>query len=190
MPRFGEAETLTEAEQDYQTESTDRVCSCVSDRLLSRVSKRMPLGNDTAVANYRLTALALIGMANGLPNNFDPNADGFQDAEIIRIMCTIGAVFLWALSLWWFFIGLVAVISSPPKYFHLGWWAMVFPNTGFILATITIGNQLKNDIVLYFANGMSLLLVLTYFFVLYHLIRAVMIQDIMYPGRDEDFNDH
>jgi tellurite resistance protein TehA-like permease len=129
-------------------------------------------------------------MSNGLPNNFDPNADGVLDAEVIRIMSTIAAVFLWALSLWWFFIGFVAVVSSPPKYFHLGWWAMVFPNTGFILATISIGTQVKSEATLYVANGMSIMLLGTYFFVLYHLVRAVMIQDIMYPGRDEDYNDH
>jgi tellurite resistance protein TehA-like permease len=136
------------------------------------------------------SALAFIGMANGLPNNFDPNGDGMVDAEIIRIFATIAAVFLWALALWWFFVGVVAVISSPPKYFHLGWWAMVFPNTGFILATISIGNQLKNEPILYAANVMSVLLLCTYFFVLYHLVRAVWIQDIMYPGRDEDVEDH
>ncbi|KAI0128291.1 C4-dicarboxylate transporter/malic acid transporter [Xylariales sp. AK1849] len=136
------------------------------------------------------TALALIGMANGLPDNFDPNGDGMVDAEVIRIMALVSAVFLWALSLWWFLIGVVAVISSPPKYFHLGWWAGVFPNTGFILATISIGNALKNEIVLYFANALSILLLTAYLFVLYHLIRAVIVQDIMYPGRDEDVEDH
>ncbi|KAI0140639.1 malic acid transport protein [Pestalotiopsis sp. NC0098] len=136
------------------------------------------------------TALAFIGMANGLPNRFDPNGDGMIDAEIIRIFATIGAIFLWALALWWFFVGVVAVIASPPKYFHLGWWAMVFPNTGFILATISIGNELGNEVVLYFANGISVVLLCTYLFVLYNLVRAVWIQDIMYPGRDEDVEDH
>ncbi|KAI1844431.1 hypothetical protein JX265_010075 [Neoarthrinium moseri] len=136
------------------------------------------------------TALAFIGMANGLPDNFDPNGDGMIDAEIIRIMAVLGAVFLWAISLWWFFIAVVAVISSPPKYFHLGWFAMVFPNTGFILATISIGQELQNEAVLYFANGISLVLLSVFFFVLYHLVRAVWIQDIMYPGRDEDVEDH
>lgn len=128
-------------------------------------------------------------MANGLPDNFDPNNDGIFDAGMIRLLATIGAVFLWALSAWWFFIATVAVIASPPKYFHLGWWAMVFPNTGFTLATISIGKMLKSEAVLYVTNAMSLLLLTTYFFVFYHLIRAVVVQDIMSPGRDEDVED-
>ncbi|KAH8674309.1 malic acid transport protein [Xylariales sp. PMI_506] len=136
------------------------------------------------------TALAFIGMANGLPEGFDPDSNGVGDVQFIRIMATVGAVFLWGLSLWWFFIGFIAVVSSPPKYFHLGWWAMVFPNTGFILATITIGNMVKSEPVLIFANVLSIILLLTYIFVFYNMVRAVISQDIMYPGRDEDVEDH
>ncbi|KAI0841494.1 malic acid transport protein [Hypoxylon sp. FL0890] len=136
------------------------------------------------------TALAFIGMANGLPDTFDREMDGFIDVYLIRTFAIIGAIFLWALSLWWFGIAVVAVISSPPKYFHLGWWAMVFPNTGFILATISIGKEFKVDSVLWVTTGMSICLLLTYCFVLYNHIRAVIVQDIMYPGRDEDVNDH
>ncbi|KAI4868995.1 voltage-dependent anion channel-domain-containing protein [Hypoxylon rubiginosum] len=136
------------------------------------------------------TALAFIGMANGMPDTFDRELDGFIDVNMIRTFAIIGAIFLWALSLWWFGIALVAVLSSPPKYFHLGWWAMVFPNTGFVLATISIGNELGNETVRWITTGMSICLLLTYLFVLYSHIRAVVIQDIMYPGRDEDVEDH
>ncbi|KAH9897399.1 voltage-dependent anion channel-domain-containing protein [Xylariomycetidae sp. FL2044] len=132
------------------------------------------------------TALALIGMANGLPDNFDLNQDGIVDVMTIRTLAAFAAIFLWALSLWWFCIAAISVIISPPKYFHLGWWAMAFPNTGFTLATISIGNELKNEGILWFATGMSICIFLIYFFVLYHLVRAVIVQDIMYPGRDED----
>ncbi|KAL7627197.1 hypothetical protein AAE478_003973 [Parahypoxylon ruwenzoriense] len=136
------------------------------------------------------TALAFIGMANGLPNTFDREMDGFIDVHLIRTFAIIGAIFLWALSLWWFFIAAIAVISSRPKYFHLGWWAMIFPNTGFILATISIGNELGNEAVLWVTTGMSICLLAMYCFVFYSHVRAVIVQDIMYPGRDEDVNDH
>lgn len=136
------------------------------------------------------TALAFIGMAEGLPKNFDHDMDGLMDAGMIRTMAVIGAVFLWALAFWWFFIGVLAVLASRPKYFHLGWWASVFPNTGFTLATISIGNAFKSDAVLWFGTGMSICLLCTYLFVLGHHIRAVVVQDICYPGRDEDVEDH
>ena len=136
------------------------------------------------------TALALIGMANGLPDDFDIENDGMPDAPMIRTFAIIIAVFLWALALWWFSIATIAVVSSPPKYFHLGWWAMIFPNTGFILATVSIGNAMKHEGILWVVTAMSICLFITYCFILYSQIRAVIIQDIMYPGRDEDVVDH
>lgn len=137
------------------------------------------------------TALALIGMANGLPNTVDLDMDGNDlDSGIIRTMATITAIFLWSVSFWWFGIAAIAVLQSPPKHFHLGWWAMVFPNTGFILATISIGRQLRNDAVLWMGSGLSICLLGMYLFVLGNHIKAVVKQDIMYPGRDEDVEDH
>ncbi|KIE01651.1 C4-dicarboxylate transporter/malic acid transport protein, partial [Metarhizium majus ARSEF 297] len=137
------------------------------------------------------TALAVIGMAKGIPATASQNHIGMPvDLTTIRTMALISAIFLWSLSLWWFFIAVIAVVQSVPKYFHLGWWAMVFPNTGFILATISIGNELGNDGVLWFATGLSICLLGMYFFVLFFNIKAVITQDIMYPGRDEDVEDH
>lgn len=66
---------------------------------------------------------------------------------------------------------------------------MVFPNSGFIIATINIGNSLQDEIILYVANGLTVAILLMWAFVLYHNVRAVIVQDIMYPGRDEDVED-
>ena len=136
------------------------------------------------------TALAFIGLARGLPDDFDHNLDGIVEAHIVETMGVVGAGFLWALSCWWFAIAVLAVVRSPPRYFHLSWWAAVFPNTGFTLATISLGTCFHSDTVLWFATAMSILVVLTYLFVLFNHVRAVIVQDIMYPGRDEDVEDH
>lgn len=135
------------------------------------------------------TALAVIGMARGLPENLDPYGSVI-DVNDVRLIAVMSAVFLWALSLWWFGIAAIAVIQAPPRYFHLGWWAMVFPNTGFTLATISIAQELGNDAAGWVATGMSILIILTFGFVLFHHVRAVIVQDIMYSGRDEDVEDH
>ncbi|KAI1287728.1 voltage-dependent anion channel-domain-containing protein [Xylaria venustula] len=136
------------------------------------------------------TALALIGMAKGLPDSLDRQEGGTLDVGVIRTFALISAIFLWGLSLWWFSIAAVAVLRLRPKYFHLGWWAMVFPNTGFILATISIAKEFGNAHVMQFTSALSVLLVSMYIFVLVSHIRAVLKQDIMYPGRDEDVEDH
>ncbi|OAQ57540.1 malic acid transport protein [Pochonia chlamydosporia 170] len=137
------------------------------------------------------TALALIGMAKGIPSVASTDKVGMPvDLTTIRTMALISAIFLWSVSLWWFGIAVVAVVQAVPNYFHLGWWAMVFPNTGFILATISIGKELNNDGVLWFGTALSIMLGCMYFFVLFFNIKAVITQDIMYPGRDEDVEDH
>jgi C4-dicarboxylate transporter/malic acid transport protein len=136
------------------------------------------------------TALAFIGLAHGLPETFDADTDGMFDASTIKTVGLVGAGFLWALSFWWFGIAVLAVVQSPPRYFHLGWWAAVFPNTGFTLATISLGRAFHSEPVLWFSTAMSILVLLTFLFVFYHHLRALIVQDIAYPGRDEDFEDH
>ncbi|KAK1756444.1 C4-dicarboxylate transporter/malic acid transport protein [Echria macrotheca] len=136
------------------------------------------------------TALAFLGLSRSLPANFDVDDDGFLDTSGIRTTAIIGAGYLWALSFWWFGIAVIAVAIRPPRYFHLGWWATVFPNIGFVLATISLGKAFKNETVLWFATVVSVGLVGVYLFVLGSHVRAVVVQDIMYPGRDEDVEDH
>lgn len=136
------------------------------------------------------TCLAFIGMANGLPDDFDFDANGVMDIHFVRQVAVLGGVYLWGLSLWWFGVAIIAVVTRRPKYFHLGWWAGVFPNTGFTLATITLGKAIGSEVVLKFAVFMSICIIITYCYVLFHNIRAVLVQDIMYPGRDEDVLEH
>lgn len=136
------------------------------------------------------TALALVGMAKGLPDEFKIIKDAHvEDARILELMAIIVGVFLWALSLWFFFIAFVAVVRCRPTAFHLSWWAMVFPNTGFTLATITLGRALGSPGVLGVGSAMSVGVVCMWVFVFVYHIRAVIRQDIMYPGKDEDVLD-
>ncbi|KAH0495074.1 hypothetical protein TgHK011_008645 [Trichoderma gracile] len=133
------------------------------------------------------TALALVGMANGVPDGISELG---IDKSVIQVVAILVAVFLWALSFWWFGIAVIAVVSSPPKYFHLGWWAMVFPNTGFTLATISIAKELLSPSLQWVTIGMSSCIFIIFIFVFVNHARAVVIQDIMYPGRDENVEDH
>lgn len=55
------------------------------------------------------TCLALIGMANALPDDFDIQGDGLIDAHVFRTLALVVALFLWVLAMWFFMITLVAV---------------------------------------------------------------------------------
>lgn len=137
------------------------------------------------------TALALIGMAKALPIEFEilgiekPAADNC----VIEILATAAGAFLWALSFWFFCIALVAVIRSPPKAFHLSWWAMVFPNTGFTIATITLGESFQSPAIGVAGSALSICVIGMWIYVLVSHIRAVIRQEIMYPGKDEDVSE-
>lgn len=78
-----------------------------------------------AVGPPSFTCLALIGMANALPDDFDLQGDGLVDAKVLKTMALVVALFLWVLAMWFFMITVVAVIHQWALYFHLGWWAMV-----------------------------------------------------------------
>ncbi|KAL4739006.1 voltage-dependent anion channel [Aspergillus similis] len=137
------------------------------------------------------TALALVGMTAGLPEQFEILHDesSIQDARIMTLIAVSAAVFLWALSLWFFCIAVIAVVRERPTAFHLNWWAMVFPNTGFTLATITLGNWLDSTGIKAVATAMSIGIICMFLFVLVSHVRAVIRQDIMYAGKDEDVSE-
>ncbi|KAI6366977.1 hypothetical protein MCOR25_005028 [Pyricularia grisea] len=145
------------------------------------------------------TALAFIGIANNLPSDFDirlstttpilPGQPGVTEKAVIQLMAYVVGTALWGLSLWWFSIALTGVLRAPPRYFHLPWWGMIFPNAGFSLATITLGKSFGNVQIQILGTVMSSLVVLLYLYILYNHIRALLRREIMYPGKDEDTDD-
>ncbi|KAJ5053528.1 hypothetical protein NUH16_010601 [Penicillium rubens] len=137
------------------------------------------------------TALALVGMAQGLPETFRVmgSEDTAADGRMLEILALATGAFLWALSFWFFCVAAIAVIRSPPRSFHLSWWAMVFPNTGFTIATITLGNAFDSAGIKGVGSAMTVCIVCMFLFVFVNHILAVYRQDIMYPGKDEDTSD-
>ncbi|KAI9930725.1 hypothetical protein ASPWEDRAFT_39611 [Aspergillus wentii DTO 134E9] len=136
------------------------------------------------------TLLAVIGMANGLPDGFKMvDGGGMDDRHIMRVLAICVGMFLWALSVWFFCIAFGSVIRDPPKAFHLNWWAMVFPNTGLTLATITLAKSLRSAAFEWVATGMSICIICMFLFVFTSTVRAVLKKRIMWPGRDEDVSE-
>jgi tellurite resistance protein TehA-like permease len=62
-----------------------------------------------AVGPPSFTCLAMLGMANALPDDLDIQGDGFLDAKMIRTLALVAALFLWVLAMWFFMIALIAV---------------------------------------------------------------------------------
>ncbi|OQV01783.1 hypothetical protein CLAIMM_07077 [Cladophialophora immunda] len=140
-----------------------------------------------AVGPPSFTALAIIGLAEHWPRGYDYFGPDDITAQVVRILALLTAVFIWSLSFWFWAISVVSCLAVYRTFrFHLNWWAFVFPNVGFTLATINIGKALRSEPILWVGSVMTVLMIILYFYVLCNHIRAVWRRDVLYVGKDED----
>ena len=133
------------------------------------------------------TGLALIGLSKSLPENYGIFAKFPLAIEILQTLADFTAIFLWLFAFWFFCITLSAVLMGARQMsFHNIWWSLVFPNVGFTIATIRIGEELQSPGILWVATVMTILLVVMWIFVFCMQVRAVLKKQILMPGKDED----
>ncbi|KAI6716036.1 hypothetical protein JHW43_001420 [Diplocarpon mali] len=150
-----------------------------------------------AVGPPSFTALAFIGMAQDVQETrlFEvytdlngisaPNQTLIPD--ILSLLAILMAIFLWMLAFWAFSIAIVAMIDGiPHNDFHLNWYAKVFPNVGFTIATIKIGERLSSPAIQLIGTGMGTVLFFALLLIMGFHIRAFFGHMICWPGRDED----
>lgn len=95
--------------------------------------------------------------------------------------------FIWTLGFWFFSLSLVATLQSiRTMSFHLVWYALVFPNVGFTIAVIKIGQQLLSPGIQWVGSIMTIILITVWLFVMVMHFRAVVTKQIMMPDADED----
>ncbi|PWN50824.1 hypothetical protein IE53DRAFT_77638 [Violaceomyces palustris] len=140
------------------------------------------------------TCLALLGLAQDasyfLPEKF-LTLKTTDVSEILLIMGTTGSVLLWSVSAWFWALTMVSIlaglIQEPQEMrFILGWWAFVFPNVGFTIATIELSKVFDSSALGWLASGMTILIFAAWLFVLTFNIEAVVKGRIMGKGLDED----
>ncbi|KAF7522299.1 hypothetical protein G7054_g12204 [Neopestalotiopsis clavispora] len=140
-----------------------------------------------AVGPPAFTSLAIIGMANAFPTTYGYFGDADVTRQIVETLATMTAVFIWSLSFWFWAIAVVACLAVCRQMtFSLSWWAFVFPNVGFTIATLTIGKQFESRGVEWVGTVMTILLVALYLFILVNHAHAFVRKDIVYEGKDED----
>jgi len=133
------------------------------------------------------TALALISLADHWPAGEDYFGPDAVTAQVVKILALMVGIFIWSLSLWFFVVAVVSCVAARNSLrFHMNWWAFVFPNVGFTLATINIGKSLHSAGIKWVGSVMTVGLVVVYLFVLGRQIRAVWTNKLLWPGRDED----
>ncbi|KAJ7183652.1 voltage-dependent anion channel [Mycena filopes] len=141
-----------------------------------------------AVGPPGFTSLALIGLANDFPavcRAYFGATD--TTVQILKVMATTSALFIWSLSAWFFAVTVLACLAARAQMrFRMNWWAFVFPNVGFTIATISIGKMFQSPAVGWVGSAMTVLLVATYLAVGFQHARALVRRDILWEGKDEN----
>lgn len=140
------------------------------------------------------TGLAYIGMADAaikvFPHTYVIGTEDVPTAQILKIVAVFLAIGLWSLSLFFFCVSLLATaMQIGVSKFHLTWWSVVFPNTGFIIATIQIGTAIGSQPILWVASVATVVQVAIWLTVMVIHVRAVWKHEILWPGRDEDHDE-
>jgi tellurite resistance protein TehA-like permease len=141
------------------------------------------------VGSGAYTIVALIGLANAIPESAGYFARHPAAPEILRVLALFTGVFLYVFSFWLFaiaFLGNVGVVGRMP--FSLTWWAFIFPNVGFTLSTSVLGKELESEGILWVASVMTIMLVMIWLVTVVGCVRAVWKRQILWPGRDEGRN--
>ncbi|KAF2173553.1 hypothetical protein M409DRAFT_61918 [Zasmidium cellare ATCC 36951] len=117
------------------------------------------------------TITALIGIARAAPKNYGYFATHPSAPEVLLIVATWVGVFMWVFTFWvfglafWINVAELLVRREDGK----GWrvnvaftnvaWAMIFPNVGWTLSTIYLGQELESEGVIWVSVAMVILLV-------------------------------
>ncbi|KAL4764528.1 tellurite-resistance/dicarboxylate transporter family protein [Aspergillus foveolatus] len=131
-----------------------------------------------AVGPWSFTALALIGMAEAavekvpagyIVSSATETAVAVATGQIALVLASLVAIFLWMLALFCLCIAILSMLAPCRALggdggvpMSLAYWSMVFPNTGFVIATIRIGQVLQSESVLWVASAMTIVQVGTW----------------------------
>lgn len=107
--------------------------------------------------------------------------------ENLQQLALAFGIFIWTLSFWFFAISLFScLLTIKTMSFNLIFYSMIFPNIGFTLATISIGEGLASQGVTWVGSAMTILITIMYLSVLCAHAKAIWCGQILWPGKDED----
>lgn len=148
-------------------------------------------GMFVSVGPCGFTVAGVIGMAEGAQRALPPDFMGNTPlaAIILRVISAWISLWIWGLAFWFFFISVGAHWScvGPKKMiFTMTWYSYVFPNTALITSTFAIGKAFGSETIQLIGCVMTPILILTWFFVVGMMIRAIILKQILWPQKGED----
>ncbi|KAL4915171.1 voltage-dependent anion channel-domain-containing protein [Aspergillus aurantiobrunneus] len=162
-------------------------------RLMSQKLPRENIrpGMFVSVGPSAFTVAGIVNMAaqakGCLPDDF--MGDGALTATVMVIVVNFASLWLWGLAIFFFFIASFAHLSAigPGRMvFTMAWFSFVFPNTALITSTFAIGNAFFCKPILIIGCVMVIPLLLMYAFVVYMMVRAIILRHVLWPQKGED----
>lgn len=156
-----------------------------------------------AVGPWSFTAVALIGMAQvavekwpqryiiSVADSSSSSPSSVSAADIALVLATLSAVFMWMMAFFFFCIAAISTLAACRVFrgkgkgklgMSLAWWSMVFPNTGFTLATIDIGEALQSEGILWVTSAMTIAQVEVWLSVAVATIWGVYTRELLWPA--------
>jgi len=136
------------------------------------------------------TAAGLVSLGTQAPNILNTKAftsNDVPDGDIVKVIGTMGGIFVILFAFWFFCISSVAVLAGIRKMsFTLNWWAFIFPNAGLTLAAIQVGKALTSPGINGICSAFTIFLVIMWLITAVAHIQAFWRGKIMWPGKDED----
>ncbi|KAJ5387575.1 C4-dicarboxylate transporter/malic acid transport protein [Penicillium cosmopolitanum] len=143
-----------------------------------------------SVGSSGYTIVALIGCAKAIPDGYGYFAKHPTASETLNVMALWIGIFLWLFTFWLFAIALVAQLPimipkrvnnmlQPKMSFTLPWWAIIFPNVGFTIATIRIGEELESNAIAWVATFMTILVFAAWLMDLFLHLKSIFQRRIM-----------
>ncbi|KAL4869339.1 hypothetical protein BDV12DRAFT_185229 [Aspergillus spectabilis] len=162
-------------------------------RLMSQKLPRENIrpGMFVSVGPSAFTVAGIVSMAAQASRCFpeDFMGDGALAANVMKIVANFASLWLWGLAIFFFFIASFAHLSAigPGRMvFTMGWFSFVFPNTALITSTFAIGTAFSCKPILIIGCAMVIPLLLMYVFVVYMMVRAIILRHILWPQKGED----
>ena len=148
-------------------------------------------GMFVSVGPSGFTVVAVIGMAEGAQRALPPDfmGDTQMSAMILRVVASWMSLWIWGLAFWFFFISVGAhwsCVGSNKMVFTMTWYSYVFPNTALITSTFAIGKAFNSRAIQIIGCIMTPILILTWFFVVGMMVRAIKLKQILWPQKGED----
>lgn len=108
---------------------------------------------------------------------------------VFRLIGLWFGIVFWATCFWFFGVALISVIIGGVRHgmkFKIGWFGTVFPNAGFAILTIQIGESLSSPAIKWVGTIMAPCIAGAYAFVFPFYIKAIIQEKVMAPGVDAD----